>query len=105
MPKPKGGRGKAAPYQTRQVRVPEPIINQVDQLIEQYQDCIASGGDSKHPPSFIQGENKPVDKFIDIEQIVNILQEALKLKANAGGAIKKKIKEVLNVLKTQEFSE
>lgn len=97
MPKPKGGRGKAAPYQTRQVRVPEPIINQVDQLIEMYQDHIASGGDSEYPPNFIQN-NKPVDKFIDKEQVVNILQEALKLKANAGGKIKEEIKQVLEIL-------
>ena len=31
-------------------------------------------------------------------QVINLLQEALKLKANAGGAIKKKIKEVLLIL-------
>ena len=30
--------------------------------------------------------------------VVNLLQEALKLKANAGGAIKRKIKEVLLIL-------
>ena len=31
-------------------------------------------------------------------RVINILQEALKLKANAGGAIKKKIKEALLIL-------
>ena len=31
-------------------------------------------------------------------QVITILQEALKLKANAGGAIKQKIKQVLSIL-------
>lgn len=36
MTKHKGGRGKKAPYETQVVRVPVPIIPQVDQLIEDY---------------------------------------------------------------------
>ena len=35
---------------------------------------------------------------INNNQVINLLQEALKLKANAGGAIKKKIREVLLIL-------
>ena len=35
---------------------------------------------------------------IDRSEIINILESALKLKANAGGAIKEKIKEVLKLL-------
>ena len=38
------------------------------------------------------------DSVVDNSRVVAVLQEALKLKANAGGAIKKKIKEVLLVL-------
>ena len=38
------------------------------------------------------------DSVIDNNQIIKILKEALKLKANAGGAIKNKIKEVLLIL-------
>jgi len=99
MPKPKGGRGKVAPYQTRQVRVPEPVINQVDNLIEEYQSYIASGGDPLTPPKFI---NKLVNRFIDKQEIIDILQEALGLKANAGGAIKQKIRLALEVLNCVE---
>jgi hypothetical protein len=95
MPKPKGGRGKAAPYQTRQVRVPEPIIVQVDNLIEEYQTYIISGGDPLNPPDFL---NKPVNKFIQKQEIVDILQNALVLRANAGGAIKNKIRLALESL-------
>ena len=35
---------------------------------------------------------------INNDRVINLLQEALELKANAGGAIKKKIKEVLLIL-------
>lgn len=95
MPKPKGGRGKTAPYKTRQVRVPEPVIDQVDNLIEEYQQYIISGGDPSTPPKLF---NKPVNKFVERQEIINILQEALALKANAGGAIKQKIRLVIKIL-------
>lgn len=104
MPKPKGGRGKIAPYKTRQVRVPEPMINQVDELIETYQSYVVSGGDAANPPDFfktnLKTNLKPVDKFLEIEEIINTLREALKLKANAGGAIKEQIKKVLEIMQS-----
>lgn len=98
MPKPKGGRGKTAPYQTRQVRVPEPIISQVDKLIEKYQEYIAAGGSPAEPPEFMNANSKPVDKFIGSIEIINILREALKLKANAGGKIKERIREAIDII-------
>ena len=36
--------------------------------------------------------------FFNLHSVINLLQKALKLKANAGGAIKKKIREVLLIL-------
>jgi hypothetical protein len=39
--KPKGGRGKKAPYHTKLMRVPEPIAAQVEALGLQYQEFIA----------------------------------------------------------------
>jgi hypothetical protein len=36
MPKPVGGRGKKAPYETTHLRVPEPLVSQVKQLIERF---------------------------------------------------------------------
>lgn len=50
--KPKGGRGKKAPYDTKLMRVPEPIAPQVDALGLQYQEFIAAGGDPANPPFF-----------------------------------------------------
>ncbi len=50
--KPKGGRGKKAPYHTKLMRVPEPIAPQVEALGLQYQEFIVAGGDPANPPFF-----------------------------------------------------
>ena len=50
--KPKGGRGKKAPYDTKLMRVPEPIAPQVEALSLQYQEFITAGGDPANPPFF-----------------------------------------------------
>jgi hypothetical protein len=100
MNKPKGGRGHKAPYVTHQIRVPKPIVPQVETLINLYQDYRVAEGDLKEPPSFLV-KHKPVDKFIDEEKrlkVVEILKRALKLKPNAGGAIKKEIEKALLLL-------
>jgi hypothetical protein len=34
--KPKGGRGKKAPYDTTVVRVPDPVLAEVEQIIDAY---------------------------------------------------------------------
>ncbi len=62
MTKPKGGRGLKAPYETHQIRVPDPIAPQVHSLIEQYQDYLKAGGNPATPPELLSGY-KPVDKF------------------------------------------
>jgi hypothetical protein len=38
MPKPAGGRGRKAPYESTHVRVPEPIKLEVQRLIERFHD-------------------------------------------------------------------
>jgi len=116
MTKPKGGRGYKAPYETHQIRVPDPIAPQVHSLIERYQDYLATGSNPTNPPQLLD-TNKPVDNlFAQLREelrclkkkletadnlkseAVGILQEALKLKANAGGAIKKEIEKALTLL-------
>jgi len=119
MPKPKGGRGYKAPYETHQIRVPDPIANQVHKLIENYQEHINNEGNPNKPPEFIN-DDKLVNRFMDevetlqksnselLEKIQNIntnknkaidlLKQSLKLKANAGGAIKKEIEKALSLL-------
>lgn len=118
MVKPKGGRGYRAPYESHQVRVPDPIKSQVHSLIDRYQDYLRTGGNPSTPPKLLD-QNKPVDNFSEVQGLkikVNQLEEKLKavdrfkarvrktlenamtLKANAGGAIKKEIEKVLKQL-------
>jgi hypothetical protein len=52
--KPKGGRGKKAPYETKQMRIPQPIAAQVEALCSRYQDFLVLGGDPANPPSFLE---------------------------------------------------
>lgn len=52
MTRPKGGRGKKAPYETEVIRVPVPILPQVEQMIDDYRLLAIKGEISefqKHP--------------------------------------------------------
>lgn len=52
MSKPLGGRGVKAPYETKLVRVPIPIVPRVEQIIEDYRNLVINGEESefvKHP--------------------------------------------------------
>lgn len=68
MTKPIGGRGKKAPYETIQVRVPLPIKPQVEKLIADYRGQIL--GDVQEPKTQVQQQSKPEDGFIDLDKIV-----------------------------------
>lgn len=59
MIKPVGGRGKRAPYETVQMRVPLPIKSEVEKLIEDYR-AVALGNETP-----VEKEDKPVNKFLD----------------------------------------
>lgn len=69
MVKPKGGRGYKAPYTTKQVRIPEPISKQVDQLVERYQDYLATGSSPDSPPQLLD-----LDRSDDIEKLKSEVQ-------------------------------
>lgn len=67
MAKPKGGRGNIAPYDTKLVRVPVPLAEQVSELVERYQEWIAEGGDPFNPPPLLDSIpfDKPVNELSD----------------------------------------
>lgn len=67
MAKPKGGRGNKAPYETKLMRVPEPLATQVESLCQRYQDFLAGGGNPIEPPYFL----------IDLPKITEQLQSEL----------------------------
>ncbi len=85
MPKPKGGRGKIAPYRTTHLRVPEPIKDQIQSIIDDYRESLLN-----------QEPIEPSGK--EFTQAIAVLREALTLPANTGGKIKVKIREALAIL-------
>ena len=54
MPKPKGGRGQKARYQTKLMRVPMPLEQQINELVR-YQDYLDANpeADASDPPNLI----------------------------------------------------
>ncbi len=56
--KPKGGRGKIAPYQTKLMRVPVPVELQVMQLCDRYREFIEAGGNPQEPPPMLESPNR-----------------------------------------------
>lgn len=56
----KGGRGKKAPYETITVRVPLPIKDKVDKIIEEYKLSLVGGSELKTEINESENEfNKP----------------------------------------------
>ena len=60
MGKPKGGRGKQAPYESKLVRIPEPLLDDVERLKDEFygnaiaEDAITSGGgEAGRPPALV----------------------------------------------------
>lgn len=69
---PRGGRGQRAPYETTTVRVPKPILTEVEQLIGQYRAMALGGKDvlSEH-------KNLVPDHKIDFKSAIIKAQELL----------------------------
>lgn len=70
-----GGRGKTAPYTTTLIRIPVPLIDQVDAIKDCYQQFITDGGSALEPPDFTQGEVQvvkiyPTDHLTDREMVI-----------------------------------
>jgi hypothetical protein len=65
--KPKGGRGKKAPYETTVVRVPDPVLEQVEAICDAYRN-------SQELP-----DSKPVTAFEDIRQEVDEWRKSTKV--------------------------
>lgn len=92
----KGGRGKKAPYNTTHYRIPEPLKALVEEIAANYRELI-SDYDDPNDPKLITEVLKAVSSSSN-QPAIEILLEAKKLKANAGGAIKSKIDEALELL-------
>ena len=68
MVKPVGGRGKKAPYQTIQMRVPLPLKSKVEELVEQYRTEVLG-----EPEGLLELSSKPVNRFRILREIADEL--------------------------------
>ena len=66
MTKPLGGRGKAAPYQTKLMRIPVPISPQVNELVDRYRNYLDTTDNVDNPPQLLDTAIKPVNEFDDV---------------------------------------
>jgi hypothetical protein len=62
MSKPLGGRGKVAPYETTHVRVPLPVKDKVDKIIEDYRLSIIDGINTQDTVLITFSESKSLAK-------------------------------------------
>lgn len=77
MTKPMGGRGKRAPYETTHMRVPLPLKNQIEQLIEDYR------------LSILDGIDRPSSELIPLDEALVIAQKLLRSKTAKNETIAK----------------
>jgi hypothetical protein len=70
-------------------------------IAERIQELKNDGEDGDSILELLEGNSKDGSEF-DLDEVVEILKDALELKANAGGAIKNKIREVLKLLEADE---
>lgn len=93
MVKPVGGRGKRAPYQTVQVRVPLPIKPEVEKLIEQYR-AVMLGEDE----TLVKSGLKPEYGFLE-KMIQEVLADpAVTRNGKDRGAVKRALEALLQKL-------
>lgn len=76
---------------TKAVKLPIRIIDRIQELRD-------DGQDTDSILELLEGSGSSDNSEFDLDEIIEILQDALTLKANAGGAIKSKIREVLELL-------
>lgn len=89
----KGGPGARAPYKTTHIRIPEPLKPQVQEMIDNYRRQVLADFPATLPPAPPASETET-----PLEAALTLLKESLTLKANAGGAIKQKIRQALALL-------
>ena len=75
---------------TKAVKLPVRVAERIQELRDDGEDVDAILG--------LLERDSRTDSDFDIDEVVELLQESLQLKPNAGGAIKAKIRQVLDLL-------
>lgn len=90
MDKPKGGRGKKAPYNSVTVRVPEDLKDTVEGLVSDYRQCMLEGIE-------VKGQSLP-----SIDQIKDLSKQLLKGRATRKDIIIKLVTGIYGVTLTDD---
>lgn len=93
--KPKGGRGKQAPYQTKIIRVPLPLINQFEKQIDEFRDIAINGIDDDADPCSIAISRLGNDN-ITRNEAIDKAKAILKQKKNAKISLVKLLQVIYN---------
>ena len=81
MDKHKGGRGRKGDYDTKLMRVPTALENQIQELIQRYRFWVANGNTiigTDNPPRLLDSDtDKPVNNFLlELEQVQSQLEQS-----------------------------
>ena len=93
--KPKGGRGKQAPYQTKTIRVPLPLISQFENQIDEFRDIAINGIDADVDPCSVAILRLGNDK-ITRNEAIDKAKAILKQKKNAKISLVKLLQVIYN---------
>jgi len=86
MPKPKGGRGHTAPYETTHVRVPVDIKPKVERMIQDYRELKLAG---TTPESEKYPQHPSAMTLVSFDEAINHAREILKGKKSASDSLAK----------------
>ena len=102
MANPKGNLDTLKPYQskwnsgkTRTIRVPEALADQVLEYARKL-----DSGESLSQVNEAEAPIQYASDLVSLSQVIQILTEALDLKANAGGKIKERVREAIALLQS-----
>jgi predicted RNase H-like nuclease (RuvC/YqgF family) len=100
MVKPLGGRGKRAPYETTQMRVPIPIKTQLESLIADYRERVLLGTED-------QDEDQDEEKEGELSDLETIKSQAEMIQAYASEIhfLKHKLEEINPLTGLEEAKE
>ncbi len=93
--KPKGGRGQQAPYETKVMRVPLPLVNQFEQEINEFRDIAINGIADQDDPATVAISRLGKDKITRTEAI-NKAKAIIKQKKNAKISLVKLLQVIYN---------
>lgn len=95
MVKPVGGRGHTAPYETTHVRVPVPIKDKVEQLIENYRKSLLLGNTSTEADGSEQFEEQEAGSLsVSLDESLEIAKRILTLKKSSKVSLAKLLSEL-----------